>query len=199
MNIGIFIYENAEPIDFTGPYEVFATANKFAAHDDVQFLPYLISESGDAITARHGFQVIPHRSIHNHPELDVLIVSGGVYSHEMTNSRVIRWLQDQATKVKIVSSVCNGVFLLAQANLLTDRRITAHKQYLDDLAQQFPNVKLVNGVRWVEDGEIITSAGMLAGIDMSLQLVSRLSKMELALKTADQLDFHWRCKHVVAY
>ncbi|WP_104400580.1 DJ-1/PfpI family protein [Vibrio penaeicida] len=199
MNIGIFIYEYAEPIDFTGPYEVFATANKFAANYDAQFLPYLISESGDTITARHGYQVVPHRSIHNHPELDVLIISGGVYAHEMKNSRVIRWLQEQSTKVNIVSSVCSGIFLLAQAKLLTDRRVTAHKQHLDDLAQQFPDVKLVKDVRWVEDGEIITSAGMTAGIDMSLQLVSRLSKMELALKTADQLDFNWRSKHVVAY
>ncbi|BDU40225.1 putative Type 1 glutamine amidotransferase (GATase1)-like [Vibrio nigripulchritudo MADA3029] len=199
MNIGIYIYEYAEPIDFTGPYEVFATANKYAANYDAQFLPYLISESGDAVTARHGYQVVPHRSIHNHPELDVLIVSGGVYAHEMKNMRAINWIQEQASKVKIVASVCNGVFLLAQAKLLSDRRVTAHEQHLDDLAQQFPDVKLVKNTRWVEDGEIITSAGMSAGIDMSLQLVSRLSKLELAKKTADQLDFKWRSKHVVAY
>jgi transcriptional regulator GlxA family with amidase domain len=199
MNIGIYIYDYAEPIDFSGPYEVFATANKHAAAYGTHFVPYLISETGAPISARHGYQVVPHRSFDNHPDLDVLIVVGGVHKHEMVNARAIEWIQEQAKQVKIVASVSTGAFLLAQAKLLQDRRVTTHWQDADELSAQFPALSVVKNVRWVEDGEVVTSGGMSAGIDMSLQLVSRLAKPSLAKKTAHLIDFKWRDEHVVAY
>ncbi|USD68159.1 DJ-1/PfpI family protein [Vibrio sp. SCSIO 43136] len=198
MNIGIFVYDNAEPIDFSGPYEVFATANKHASAYETQFTPYLISQNGDPVSGRHGFQVLPHRSFYNHPPLDVLIIPGGVYSQELRKPEVIEWLQAQAKEVSILASVSNGAFLLAAAGLLEGRRVTTHWQQQEQLAVMFPKLSVVKNVRWVEDGEVMTSAGS-AGIDMSLQLVSRLTQNGLAKVTAQIIDVTWRDEHVVAY
>jgi transcriptional regulator GlxA family with amidase domain len=198
MNIGIFVYENAEPIDFSGPYEVFATANKQAGAYNTSFTPYLISETGNPVTARHGFQLLPHRSFKNHPPLDVLIIPGGAFTQEIRKPAVIDWLQEQAKHVKVMAAISSGTFLLANAGLLEGRRVTTHWQHAEALAAQFPALQVVKNVRWVEDGEVLTSAGS-AGIDMSLQLISRLSKNALAKATAQLIDVKWRDEHVVAY
>lgn len=188
MNIGIYIYPQAEVLDFSGPFEVFATAARVS---DTQELinTFLISERGGAVKARAGYQVITEYSLNEHPKLDVLVVVGGVHNDEMENPNTINWIAEQAKQVSLVTSVCTGAFLLAKAGVITNQQVTTHWQDIAELRRLFPNLNVVEDVRWVDTGDIITSAGISAGIDMSLYIVERLFGKALADKTAKQLAF----------
>ena len=190
MNIGIYIYNLAEVLDFSGPFEVFSTASRICENDD-PFSTFLIGETGQVVNARGGFNVIPHFGFANHPPIDVLIVAGGRHIDEMDKSQVIKWISQQAQKAKQTASVCTGAFLLAQAKVLRVHKVTTHWQDCADLNRRFPKLEVVEGVRWVDQGDILTSAGISAGIDMSLYLVGKLYNTELAERTAKQMDFSW--------
>ncbi|MBA6257661.1 MULTISPECIES: DJ-1/PfpI family protein [unclassified Colwellia] len=190
MNIGIYIYDNAEVLDFSGPFEVFTTASRVCEGSE-PFNVFLISQSGDTVLARAGYKVIPDYSFHNHPEIDVLIVVGGNHSDEINKTDVLSWIYSQSIKSSIVASVCTGAFLLAQAKVLKTDKVTTHWEDITDLRQMFPKLDVVEDVRWVDEGRLITSGGISAGIEMSLQLVNKLHSKTLAEKTAKQMDFLW--------
>lgn len=103
----------------------------------------------------------------------------------------MEWIRAQAQKASLVASVCTGAFLLAQAGVLGNQRVTTHWDDIADLQKQFPKLKVIEGVRWVDEGDLITSGGISAGIDMSLHVVSKLHSKDLALKTALQMEFSW--------
>lgn len=188
MNIGIYIYPQAEVLDFSGPFEVFSTANRLCLESQRSNV-ILIGESGNPVMARGGYQVIPDYGFHNHPPLDVLIVVGGVHTSEMNKPQVIDWIACQAQTVTYLASVCTGVFLLAQARALRSTKVTTHWEDIADLSATFPELEVVEGVRWVDQGDQVTSGGISAGIDMSLHLVSKLFDQSLAEKTARQMEF----------
>lgn len=190
MNIGIYIYNQAEVLDFSGPFEVFSTASR-VCEGSKPFNVFLVSQSGETVIARAGYKVIPDYGFHNHPETDVLIVVGGDHSDEMNKPDVIEWISSQSKKSKIVASVCTGAFLLAKAKVLQVEKVTTHWEDIPDLRTMFPNLEVIEGVRWVDEGELITSGGISAGIDMSLHLVGKLYDTALAEKTARQMEFSW--------
>ncbi|WP_372758150.1 DJ-1/PfpI family protein [Litorivivens sp.] len=188
--VGIYIYPLAEVLDFSGPFEVFTTASRICP-DSEPFAVSLISESDEVVAARSGYRVLSDCTISDHPELDVLLVVGGVQSAEMDKPSVINWIAAQAQRVSLVASVCTGVFLLAQAGVCQGKRVTTHWEDIPDLRRLFPGLEVVEDCRWVDEGALITSAGISAGIDMSLHLVERLHSRALAEKTARQMDFDW--------
>lgn len=190
MSIGIFIYDQAEVLDFSGPFEVFSTAIRLGG-DANRLTPYLISEDGNTVTARAGYRVQPNFTLHQHPDLDVLIVVGGVHTEVMHRQAVLDWLVDASADVSILGSVCTGAFVLAQAGLLDGLSVTTHWDDQADLQRQFPSLTVVDKVRWIDHGDRITSGGISAGIDMSLHLVERLAGRDLAERTARQMEFHW--------
>jgi transcriptional regulator GlxA family with amidase domain len=190
MNIGIYIYDNAEVLDFSGPFEVFSTASRLC-NGDTPFDVFLVSETGNMVSARAGYSVLPSYGFHNNPDIDVLIISGGVHTDEMAKHHVIDWISKQARKASLVASVCTGVFLMAKAEILNEHKVTTHWEDVADLRKLFPQLTVVGDVRWVDEGSIITSGGISAGIDMSLHLVSKLHSNDLAEKTARQMDFVW--------
>ena len=190
MNVGIYIYDQAEVLDFSGPFEVFSTASRVCKNDN-PFDVFLISESGNAISARAGYRVLPSYGFNDHPMIDVLIVAGGVHSNEMNKSQVIEWIYQQSIHASITASVCTGAFLLAKAKVLKEHKVTTHWEDIAHLGSEFPQLDIIENVRWVDEGNIITSGGISAGIDMSLHLVSRLHSNDLAEKTARQMDFLW--------
>ncbi|REL32440.1 DJ-1/PfpI family protein [Thalassotalea euphylliae] len=195
MNIGIYIYDNAEVLDFTGPFEVFTTAERIS--DTSVFNTFLISEQGGLVTARAGYQVMSQYSIDNHPKLDILIVVGGVHNDEMQKQDVIDWISHQHKLAKFTASVCTGAFLLAQAEVITNHQVTTHWQDISELSALFPSLTVRENVRWVEQGNILTSAGISAGIDMSFRLIElalrnqsyEFDGIELAARTARQMEF----------
>lgn len=191
MNIGIYLYDEAEVLDFSGPFEVFTTASRVCKAKTKPFEVFLISETGKEVVARAGYKVTPNYGFHNHPNIDVLIVSGGVHTHELEKTEVINWVATQSKRVKLIASVCTGAFLLAKAQVIKKHNVTTHWEDIDDLKEMFPELTIVKGVRWVDEGDLVTSGGISAGIDMSLHLVSKLQSVSLAEDTAKQMEFLW--------
>ncbi|RYY74357.1 MAG: DJ-1/PfpI family protein [Gammaproteobacteria bacterium] len=190
MNVGIYLYDNAEVLDFAGPFEVFSTANRL--HSEPAFHVFLIGETGATIEARGGFQVIPAYSFNNHPPIDVLIVVGGVHTAELLKPNVLRWIGANTESAKLVASVCTGVFLLATAGVIQSETVTTHWEDIPDLRRDFPNLHIKENTPWVDQDRVVTSAGISAGIGMSLHLVSRLVSQDLAIRTARQMEFDWQ-------
>ncbi|MGV2988128.1 DJ-1/PfpI family protein [Vibrio sp. E150_011] len=189
MNIGIYIYDDAEVLDFSGPFEVFSTAKRMdAAHWNV----FLVSETLEPVSARGGFNILPHYSIHNHPAIDLLIVVGGVHTEEMKKPHILSWLSTVDKRAERVVSVCTGAFLLANAGLLNGLSVTTHWEDIPDLKQAFPELLVIDDKRWVTSGKYTTSGGISAGIDMSLYLVSELRSQDFAERVARQMDYHWQ-------
>ena len=184
--IAIYIYDNAEVLDFAGPFEVFSTAKRLAKLD---WNVILIAETLNPVVARGGFKVIPDYSIDNHPNIDVLVVVGGIPTEEVKKTNIIEWIAQTAPKTQWLASVCTGAFLLAKAHLLDHLTVTTHWEDIADLAKDYPTLNVVSNQRWIKNGNTFTSAGISAGIDMSLQLVSELTSHELATKTARQMDY----------
>lgn len=189
MNIGIYMYEHAEVLDFSGPFEVFSTAKRIS---DLSWQIFTIAETTNVVSARGDFQVLPHYSIDNHPKIDLLIVVGGDHTAELNKPNIIKWIASTAKSCQLVASVCTGAFLLAKAGLLNGKNVTTHWQDIEDLRQQFPQLNVMENQRWVTDGLYTTSGGISAGIDMSLQLVSVIGDNTLASNTAKQMEYGWQ-------
>lgn len=190
INIGIYIYDNAEVLDFAGPFEVFSTASRFLKKKE-KINVYLISENNNLVKARGGFNISANFDFINCPHLDVLIISGGIHLEEMKKKNVIHWIKEKSKRALITASVCTGSFLLAKAKVIKKHDVTTHWEDLKDLKDSFPKLNVIKNRRWVEDGNIITSGGISAGIDMSLYLVSKLQNEQLAMDTARQMDLMW--------
>lgn len=189
-NVGIYIYDQAEVLDFAGPFEVFSTAARLCRPEQ-PFKVFLVGETGRAVSARGGFSVNPAYGFHDHPPIDVLVVAGGVHTGEMEKPRVLDWLARTAAEASLVASVCTGVFLMAAARVVTTHNVTTHWEDIGDLRRSFPELAVHESRRWVDEGRIVTSGGISAGIDMSLHLVGRLHSVALAEKTARQMEFAW--------
>lgn len=193
--VGIFIFENVEALDFAGPYEVFTTAARvFKRRDPSGPAPFhvvTVAETTAPLRARAGLRVIPDHAFHDHPPIDVLIIPGGVVSDELAKPQVLAWIAAQSASAVLTASVCTGSFLLAKAGLLERHPATTHWEDIADLRAMFPALTVLEGRRWVDDGAIVTSAGISAGIDMSLHLVERLIDRQLASATARQMEFDW--------
>jgi transcriptional regulator GlxA family with amidase domain len=193
--VGLYLFDEVEVLDFAGPFEVFSTAARVYSrrHSDrpLPFQVFTIGNGSPAIRARGGLIVQPQFSITQHPPVDVLIIPGGVVKTEMENRSVVEWIARMARTATVTASVCTGAFLLAQAGLLAGKRATTHWEDLTDLAGMFPDVRVEKEKRWIDSGPLITSAGISAGIDMSLHLVARLEGKELALLTAKQMEYEW--------
>jgi transcriptional regulator GlxA family with amidase domain len=193
MNVGIYIYNHAEVLDFSGPFEVFSTASRICK-DDNPFNTFLVSEKGKSVNARGGYNINSAYGFDNAPNIDMLIIAGGIYSDEIKKKTVIHWIKQKSTRATAIASVCTGVFLLAEAGVVTNHAVTTHWEDIQDLKANYPNLRVKKSRRWVADGNIISSAGISAGIDMSLHLVTILYSKMLAEKTAKQMEYHWRKK-----
>jgi len=196
-SVGIYLYPDVEVLDFAGPYEVFTTATRVALREGnpPPFSSFTIAARKGLVRARAGLVVQPNFNFANHPPIDLLIIPGGVVTAELENLEVVRWIEKIAAQAGLTASVCTGAFLLAKANVLYAHKATTHWEDIAELKAMFPLLKVVENCRWVDTGRYVTSAGISAGIDMSLHLVERIAGRELAEATARQLDFDWRENH----
>jgi transcriptional regulator GlxA family with amidase domain len=196
MNVGILLFNNVELLDMAGPYEVFTTASRIHARGQAPGPAPLFSVSTlacslDSVRARAGLGLQPDHALHDHPPLDCAIVPGGVVEPELGRTELLAWIAEQAHTARILASVCTGSLLLAQAGVLDGLEATTHWEDIAALRALRPGLCVREGVRWVDQGAIVTSAGISAGIDMSLHLVQRLHSRELAVRTARQMEFDW--------
>jgi transcriptional regulator GlxA family with amidase domain len=195
-NVGIYVFDEVEVLDFAGPFEVFSTASRVFCRAqpgaEPPFQVFTVSASRGPVSARGGLVVQPRYSFTDHPALHVLVVPGGVVTAELDRPRVIAWVAARSATAEVTASVCTGAFLLARARLLKGKSATTHWEDIADLRAMAPATRVVHGVRWVEEGSVLTSAGISAGLDMSLHIVARLAGRDLAARTARQMDYEWR-------
>ncbi|MGL5102364.1 MAG: DJ-1/PfpI family protein [Plesiomonas sp.] len=189
MNIGIYIYDDAEVLDFAGPFEVFSTAKRLGASE---LNIFLIAEVLRTITARGSFNVVPKYSLDDHPKIDVLIIVGGIHSEEMLKPNVTAWIKSVNEHALYVTSVCTGVFILANTGLLSGLSVTTHWEDIPQLKKDFGDLAVLENVRWTQSGKYVTSGGISAGIDMSLYLISLLYSDSLAESVAHQMEYSWQ-------
>lgn len=191
--VGILIFPFVEVLDFCGPYEVFMITRlgeEGRLTEPPPFDVYLVAESKEPVAATGGLTVIPSCTIDDCPPLDILVVPGGAGTRiEIDNRRVIGWIIERAKEVETLTSVCTGSMLLGKAGLLDGRRATTHYRSLDWMRETFPEVTVEDSLRVVEDGDLITSAGISAGIDMALHVVSRYYGDRVARATARHMEY----------
>jgi len=195
ITVGILIFDDVEVLDFCGPFEVFSVARPPGEHSDDARLFHVITiaEEDMIITCRGGLLVKPHYTIDNHPSLDILLVPGGQGTRrERHNARLLDWIMQQDRHTHLTTSVCTGAFLLAERGLLDQHRATTHWNSIEWMRGTYPAIEMVADVRVVDEGHIITSAGISAGIDMSLHVVSRLHGIEAAKWTARRMEYDWK-------
>ena len=169
-SIAILLFPEAEELDFAGPWEVFSYLAKLQPEACRVFT---VSEHGGEVRCAKGLRVIADHAIDAAPPADLLIVPGGWGTRrEADNPKVIDYIRRTAERAQLVASVCTGAFLLERAGLLTGKRATTHWGSMDRL-RALGTVRVVEQ-RWVDEGRVVTSAGVSAGIDMSLYLIGRL-------------------------
>jgi transcriptional regulator GlxA family with amidase domain len=192
--VGILIFDDVEVLDFCGPFEVFSTARPAGEHSDASqiFTVLTIAEQDKIITCRGGLLVKPNAIINHHPPLDILVVPGGQGTRrERHNQRILDWIAQQDQHTNLTTSVCTGAFLLAERSLLDNHRATTHWNSIEWMRNTYPAINMLADTRVVDEGHIITSAGISAGIDMSLHVVSRLYGFETAKWTARRMEYDW--------
>lgn len=191
--VGILIYPQVEVLDFCGPYEVFSVTRLEEARrreEPSPFEVFLVAESREPVAATGGMRVLPDHDFGSYPPLHVLVVPGGWGSRtQVHNARLLDWIRQRATTVELLTAVCTGSFLLGQAGLLAGRRITTHWQSLDRMRGAFPDAIIEDRLHVVEDGNLVSSAGIAAGIDLALRVVTRLCGEAVARATARHMEY----------
>lgn len=170
-----------------------SVATRVAKRDsDFGFAPFevsLVSKSGGMVRARHGLDLAVNAALADTTAPDVLIVPGGVVTKPLGDESLLDWIREAHKTSVLTASVCTGAFLLAKARLLDGLAATTHWEDIADLRAAAPNTDVREGVPFVEQGRIITSAGISAGIEMSLHIVGRLAGEGLAKRTARQMEY----------
>jgi len=195
INVGIFIFDNVEVLDFAGPFEVFSRTRltpgveSRRSEDSAPFRVFTIAKTSEPVTATGGLVVVPKYGFAETPRIDLLVVPGGFGTRLlMGDEDTLDWIRRTASKARQVSSVCTGALLLAKAGLLEGRRATTHWASLDLLDSLGAGVTVERSSRVVDDG-VITSAGVASGIDMSFYVVETVFGRAVADETAKYIEY----------
>ena len=183
--VGIVLFPGVEELDFVGPYEVFGGLT----FQDRDWRVITISEAGDSVKAANGLSINVDHSFDDAPRLDVLLLPGGLSTRkEVDNLRMIEFVQRAGKEASYVTSVCTGAFILHRAGFLFGKRATTHWGAVQGL-RELGDVEVVSE-RFVHDGSVITSAGVSAGIDMALYLVSLLKDAQTAKNVQKMMEYY---------
>jgi len=194
--VGIVIFDDVEILDVAGPFEVFAVTRlneEQRVKQSSPFKVYLIAEKNKQITAIGGLRLTPDVTISECPELDLLIVPGGWGTRkESKNKILLNWISNQfntITNDRLIASVCTGSSILGKAGLLDGRDATTHWRAFDFLRESAPKARILKNVRFTLTEPIFTSAGVSAGIDLALRIVSHFFGTEIGQTTARQMEY----------
>ena len=187
-NVGLFIFDNAEVLDFAGPFEVFAITSELNNHE--LFHVFTVGESLEPISAVNGLSVNPTYDIVNCPPIDVLIISGGSGTRQQTNNtQVLDWIYETHQETEYTLSICSGSRLLGVLGLLDHQPYCTHHEVYEHMAELVPTGIPQKGNRYVNFGKTYTSGGISAGIDLSFHLLELLHGKEIAEKTAIYMEY----------
>jgi transcriptional regulator GlxA family with amidase domain len=194
-SVGILIFDDVEVLDFAGPFEVFSRtrmvpgADSRRTEESAPFHVFTTARTADPVTAIGGLRVIPAYSWTTAPAIDILVVPGGFGTRALlADEPTLAWIKDVSARSMLVTSVCTGALLLAKGGLLRGRRATTHWAALDLLKSIDPTIHVERDARVVSD-VVVTSAGVSAGIDMSLAVVEHLCGVEVARETAHYIEY----------
>lgn len=193
MNIGVLIFNDAEELDFVGPYEVFTMSNEvFELKDQPEpDRVILISQDGAPVTCRKGMTVHAHESIASAPPLDVLLVPGGQGTRvEVTNKDLLDWIANVSKTCSWITSVCTGALLLTASGVAKDKRVTTHWAFIEQLRARGEASEVLEHIRYVRDDKVVTAAGVSAGIDMALWLVGQMYGEQHARDTQRAMEYN---------
>ena len=193
QRVGILLFDGIEVLDFCGPFEVFSVTRlneEKRREEPSPFEVVLVAQKADCVTTTGGMSVLPHYTLENCPPLDILVVPGGWGTRaQIKNPVLLEWLGRRASQVRLLTAVCTGSMLLGFAGLLDGHRATTHWRSLDWMRDSFPSVTVDSGKHFIEDGSRWTSAGISAGIDMSLKIVERCYGETVARASARHMEY----------
>ena len=181
INVAIFLYEGVELLDFAGPGEVFSSTPGFKA--------FTVSVDGKKILSQRFVTVQPEFSLANMPSADIIVFPGGNSDPSSRDKQVLSWIQKSASNGTFIMSVCTGAGIIGAAGVLDGLNVTTFHGYIDGLQASLPNTKVLKNTRFVDSGQIITTAGVSAGIDGALHLVSRIRGLDVAKATAYYMEY----------
>jgi transcriptional regulator GlxA family with amidase domain len=190
-SVGILIFPDVEVLDFCGPFEVFSVAGHQVTPGS--FNVFTVAAQPGMLHARNGLKVTPDFSFDDCPQIDLLLVPGGQGTRPLLKDEaLLGWINTRSEHAELVLSVCTGSLLLGKCGLLDGLASTTHHRLFDLLAQVAPKTDVRRNQRVVDNGRVITSAGVSAGIDMSFHVVARLLGEEIAAKTAEFIEYPWQ-------
>jgi transcriptional regulator GlxA family with amidase domain len=190
-NVAILVFDDVEVLDFAGPYEVFAVTDELLAHS--AFNVFTVAPIPGTVRARNGLKLIPDHAIESCPPPHILVVPGGAGARILLrNPVIIEWIQVRSRSAEIVMSVCTGALLLAKAGLLDGLRVTTHHDLIGTLREMAPRAIVDPGKRFHDNGAVLTSAGISAGIDCALHVVGRLLGDAALAATASYMEYERR-------
>lgn len=192
INVGIFLFDNVELLDFAGPYEVFSVTSELNDHQ--LFRVFTIAEDRAAVKSVNGLRTEADYGLGDHPPVDILVLPGGIGTRAAyKNAAVLDWVRRTAAGARIAMSVCSGARFLGAVGLLDGCAAVTHHSVLDNLKEIAPAAVIDAEARFTDNGKVMTSGGISAGIDLSLHIVEKLCGKETANKTVKYMEYgDWR-------
>lgn len=181
--VAILVFDGVEIIDYTGPYEMFG---------DAGFDVYTVARTAQPVTTAMGMTVVPKHTFADAPQPDILVVPGGSVKGAQGSKPTLQWIREVTARARHTMSVCNGAFILGSAGLLDGLAATTTAGNIDRMRAAFPRIRVVDDQRWVDNGKIITAAGLSAGIDGALHVISRVMGPGKAQQVALDEEYDWR-------
>lgn len=191
-NVGIFLFNDVELLDFAGPYEVFSVTAEL--NDYGLFKVFSVSPDGGAVKTVNGLRVVPDYGFADHPPIDILVVPGGIGTRAaVKDGAVLAWVKRVAAGAKITMSVCSGARLLGANGLLDGLAAVTHHSVVDSLREIAPAAVIEMDKRFTDNGRVMTSGGISAGIDLALHIVRKLHGDATVAKTIKYMEYgDWR-------
>ncbi len=191
-SVGVLLFPGVELLDFAGPFEVFSAARP-ASDSSVRYLTvFTVAEKAEPIRCNNPVTILPDYALADCPPMDILVVPGGMGTRSaVERQELLDWLAERSSHVEVTASVCTGSFLLAQTGLLNGKSATTHWASIERMRETYPSIDVHESVRWVDQWPIVTSAGVSAGIDMALYVLSRLYGAEAAAATAHHIEYDY--------
>ena len=188
LNVGIFLFDDIELLDLAGPYEVFSVTSEL--NDYQLFKVFTITQDGREIKTVNGLKVLPDYSFDNHPAIDILVIPGGVGTKlEMNKPAVLEWIDRNYQSSQLTFSVCSGARILGKLGLLDNLESITHHEVIPHLQEIAPRTIINRRSRFIDNGRILTSAGISAGIDLSLYGVEKLYGVKVKNKTIVYMEY----------
>ena len=187
-NVGIFLFNDIELLDFAGPHEVFSVTSELNHYQ--LFKVFTISSDGSGIKSVNGLKVLPDFSFANHPPIDILVIPGGVGTRSEINKReVLDWIGKTCKESRITMSVCSGARILGILGFLDYLDSITHHEVVDHLKEIAPNTIINLGKRFTDNNNIMTAGGISAGIDISLHIVKKIYGEAVVNKTIRYMEY----------